>query len=98
MRIISRKTLLSQGKLLGPEALAQAQAWYQEAKNAKWASPKEIVNQYPKASIVNDEVVVFNICGNRFRLVVKIWYEGQEVYIKYFVTHADYNRLNLRSL
>jgi mRNA interferase HigB len=65
----------------------QLKSWYHEAKNAQWNSPQEIKATYRNASIIGGNRVVFNIKGNKYRLVVKINYKMKIVYIRFFGTH-----------
>jgi mRNA interferase HigB len=52
----------------------QLKAWFREAEKAEWENPNQIKEEYPSASILNDNRVVFNIKGNNYRLIVKISY------------------------
>jgi mRNA interferase HigB len=58
----------------------------------------EIRARYPNASIIDSERVVFNIHGNTYRLVVKIWFAGKMVYVKFIGTHADCDKINIKEL
>lgn len=98
MHVIARSRLLQYGALHGPDADAQLRAWYQEVKQADWSSSQDLRQQFPSARVIDNELVIFNICNNRFRLIVKVWYTGRQVYIKFFGTHADYDRLDLSRL
>ena len=98
MRIISKRTLVEAGEKYGPDAANQLMAWHEEAASAKWKCFDDISQQYKSADALDKETVVFNICYNRYRLVVKIWYRGQEVYIKFVGTHAEYDRKDLTKL
>jgi mRNA interferase HigB len=90
MRIISRKTLKdfyeSHRDAEGPLV-----AWFREAENAAWKAPADIKAQYRNASILKDRIVVFNIAGNKYRLVVKILYQTQTVYVRFVDSHAEYD-------
>jgi mRNA interferase HigB len=93
MRIIKRGTI----KVLGlkyPRAKKQLEVWYDEVKKAHWESPSEIKNEYPKASILKNKRVVFNIVGGEFRLIVKIEYEFEVIFIKFFGTHEEYDQID----
>jgi len=57
----------------------QLKTWYKEASKANWKSPNEIKNEYAKASILKNGRVVFNMCGNKYRLIVDINYDRQWV-------------------
>ncbi len=77
-----------------PSAEQPLKAWFSEATAGSWDSPQSIKDRYRHASFVGDNRVVFNIGGNKFRLITHVNYEFGIVYIKYVGTHADYNRVN----
>lgn len=72
----------------------QLKAWYNEAEQANWNNPNEIKKDYPSASILEDNRIVFNIKGNRYRLIVKINYPYGVVWIRFVGTHADYDKID----
>jgi len=72
----------------------QLTTWFSETKNAIWRTPNDIKKEYVKASIIGDNRVVFNICGNKYRLVVKINYERGWVFIKFIGTHKEYDKID----
>jgi mRNA interferase HigB len=69
-------------------------AWYAEAIEAAWSTPERVKAQFPKASIIANNRVVFDIAGNRYRLIVSMNYKFQAGYIKFFGTHAQYDRID----
>src|SRR5258708_39830794 len=73
VQVISRKPLVTFWNLR-PDAEAPLRAWYHEVEAAAWAPPNDIKAQYGSASIVGDNRVVFNIAGNKYRLIVAILY------------------------
>lgn len=73
-------------------------AWFKEAEKAFWKSPSDIKKQYRSASIIADNRVVFNICGNKYRLVVKINYGYGMVYIRFIGTHQQYDKVNVEEV
>jgi mRNA interferase HigB len=93
MRIFNRSAVEEYGKqhAAAREALL---AWYAEAAQAQWPSPQEVKRQFPKASIIANNRVVFNIAGNGFRLIVSFNYKFLAGYIKFFGTHAEYDRID----
>ncbi|MFT7670470.1 MAG: mRNA interferase HigB [Planctomycetota bacterium] len=93
MRIISIK-LLKQFWTIHPRAEEALKAWHSEAKAASWATPADIKKQYGTASILRDGRVVFNIAGNKFRLVAWINYEYWIVYVRFVGTHVEYDKIN----
>ena len=65
--------------------------WYKVAIKARWSKLVEVQQVFPKAEAVSN-FTVFNIKGNKYRLIVSIDYEGQLIYIKYILTHAKYDK------
>jgi len=94
MRIIARRTLREFWDA-NADAEGALKAWFSEARSATWQTPNELKGQYANASILKDGRVVFNICGNKYRLLVWINYAAQIVLIKFIGTHEDYDELDL---
>jgi len=69
-------------------------AWYQEARAADWATPHQAQAMYRNASILGDSRIVFNIAGNKYRLIVKFNYPFRIGYVRFIGTHAEYDRIN----
>ena len=69
-------------------------AWYQEARVAKWATPHQVKTMYRNASVLGDKRIVFNIAGNKYRLVVKFNYPYRIGYVRFIGTHTEYDRIN----
>lgn len=69
-------------------------AWYHETKRAKWQDWTDIKEKYANASILRNNRVVFNIGGNKYRLVVKINFPAKVVYIRFIGTHKEYDEIN----
>jgi len=73
-------------------------AWYAEAKRGNWFNSHQIKQIYRTASIVGNERVVFNICGNKYRLVVAVKYEFQIFYIRFIGTHGQYDNIDVKEI
>ena len=96
MRIISRKTLrLFWQKSDYADEEQPLKAWFSEASSADWNSPAAIKAAFGTASIVANNRVVFNIGGNKYRLVVKVNYPYRVLYIRFIGTHAQYDRIDV---
>ena len=93
MRIIARRTLREFWER-HPRAEQPLRAWFAEASKATWLQPQDIKDAYRHASFVDDNRVVFNIAGNRYRLVVHVNYDFGILYIKFIGTHAEYDRID----
>jgi mRNA interferase HigB len=94
VRIIARKTL-REAWARHRDAENPLKAWFKEVEAASWRGPEDIRLQYRTASIVGDGRVVFNIKGNTYRLVVAVNYAAKIVFIKFFGTHAEYDRIDV---
>ena len=77
-----------------PDCEQQLKSWYQETSKADWTNPKRIKTDYLSASFLADNRVVFNIKGNHYRLIVKINYDYQMVWIRFIGTHAEYDKID----
>ena len=69
-------------------------AWLYEVKAAKWKNSAEIKVKYRTASIINNKRIVFNICGNKYRLIAAINYQIGIVFIRFIGTHIEYDKVN----
>lgn len=73
-------------------------AWYCEVVKADWSTPNEVKRQFGNASILKDGRVVFNIAGNKYRLVAWINYPYRVLYIRFLGTHAQYDRIDAQTV
>ena len=97
MRIIAKTTLREFWERF-PDAEEPLLAWYREAEKANWGAPAKVKEQYGSASIVGDNRVVFNIKGNKYRLVVKINYKYRVGHVRFIGTHAEYDKINVEEV
>lgn len=95
MHIIKRKTLIEfYARPNRQDAKGPLEAWYYEADHAQWSSPADIKDQYRSASIIKDNRVVFNIAGNKYRLVTRINYQSKTVFVRFIGTHQEYDKID----
>jgi len=81
-----------------PDAEQPLRAWHAEAKAAAWKTPADAKAKYRSASILRGGRVVFNIGGNKYRLIVKINYPFQVIYIRFLGTHREYDRIDAETV
>ncbi len=100
MRVIARSALVHfyTTHRQGAEAREPLTAWYDEVRRATWAAPADVKAQYRSASILKGGRVVFNIAGNKFRLVVAIHYNTGIVFIRFVGTHAAYDAIDAHTV
>lgn len=100
MRIIALSTLKAYwaGRPERQDVEQPALAWYRDVLNADWATPAALKAQFGTASILGDGRVVFNLGGNKYRLVVCINYPHRVVYVRFIGTHKQYDAIDAQSI
>jgi mRNA interferase HigB len=103
MRIVARRTLLEfvasrKGHKDQSALKATLDAWFAEARQARWKNSSAIRLSYATASFVGSDRVVFNIKGNDYRLIAAIDYGRAIVCIKWIGTHAEYDKIDARTV
>jgi len=100
MRIIARRTLRDfvetrAGHKDQSALKAALDAWFDEARKARWTNMADVKGLYRTASIIAADRIVFNIKGNDYRLVAAVDFEKAIVWVKWIGTHADYDRIDV---
>lgn len=99
MRIISKRRLKEFYEQTNySDSKPSLESWHAEVSKVVWNNPNEIKTHYKSASIVGDNKVVFNISGNKYRLIVKINYMAGVVFIKFIGTHKQYDKIKVKEL
>lgn len=100
MRVIALGTLKSfLGRSPGyDDAREPIMAWYRQVKAANWATPLDVKRAIRSASILKDGRAVFNIAGNKYRIVVWINYPYRIVYIRFIGTHRQYDKIDAQTI
>ena len=100
MRIIAKRTLREFWES-SPEygdAQGQLEAWHQRVLRASWKTPHDIKAIHGNASILKNGRVVFNIAGNKYRLITAVDYERQVVFVKFIGTHEQYDKIDAETI
>jgi mRNA interferase HigB len=100
VRIIAKRTVRQfwEREQRFADARRALEDWHTQVRLADWATPADVKVQYGDASILKGSRVVFNICGNKYRLIVKINYSYRVVYIRFVGTHAEYDQINAETV
>ena len=99
MRVIAKSTLVQfWNKPEYNDAKGALQSWYDETMKARWLTSQDIKAQYRNASICGNNRVVFNIAGNKYRLVVEMQYQAGIAWVKFIGTHAQYDKINVENV
>lgn len=91
MRVISKHPKLSEFWVVHPDAEKPLLAWHSVTSHAAWQNFADLKRDYPSASLVG-RFVVFNIGGNKYRLIVVVSYPKAKVYVHRVLTHKEYDR------
>jgi mRNA interferase HigB len=98
MQIIARRTL-KQFWEKHPEAEIPLRVWYARVNAANWASPADVKAMFGSTiDFVADNRIIFDLGGNKFRLIVHVAYSFRRVLIKFVVTYKDYDRINAETV
>ena len=99
MRVVSRAALREFWEQpIYQDSEQPLKSWYEEAKNANWQNPQEIKDQYRNASFVGNNRVVFNIHGNKYRLIVAVNYKFAMVYVRFVGSHAEDDKVDATTI
>lgn len=97
VRIIKKATLRNYWQR-NPDAAEPLKSWYREVKAADWKTPHDAKALFGNSSVVGDNRIVFNIAGNKYRLVVKFNYPYRVAYIRFIGTHAEYDEIDVEEI
>ena len=90
MNVISKRGLFERAAKYA-DATTALQTWFDTAVRAEWGSLEDIRKLYPATDMLGD-LAIFNIRGNKYRLIVRMLFQFKQIYIKEFLTHADYDK------
>ena len=95
MRVISRKAIRDfWQRREHADAEQPLKAWFREVSRADWSSPAAVKAAYRGASVIGDRRIVFNVAGNKYRVVVKVNYPYRVIYIRFVGTHRQYDLID----
>jgi mRNA interferase HigB len=100
VRIIAKRTLRQfwERNRRFADAKRALEDWYAQVSQADWTTPTDVKVQYGDASVLKGSRVVFNICGNKYRLIVKINYPYRVIYIRFVGTHVKYDEIDAENV
>ena len=96
-RIVAKRTVREYWEK-HPETKEYLQTWYETVRSAQWVTPNDIKQFYATVSILKNSRVVFNIKGNDYRLVAKINYTKQWLFIRFIGTHKEYDKIDANTI
>ena len=97
MRVIAKKILRDFWEKHN-DCEQQLKSWFQEAEKANWINSNQIQSEYPNSRVIENNRVVFNIKGNNYRLIIKVNYKYGMIWIRFVGTHAEYDKINPKTI
>lgn len=99
MRVIAKSSLTKFWRQPGHgDAQGPLECWHEEAIEATWKTPQSVEHQYASARICATNRLVFNVSGNKYRLVVEMQYRAAIAWVKFIGTHGQYDRINVETV
>ncbi len=99
MRVIAIRTLRQHWEKPGRgDSREPLEAWYAEATSVIWKNFGDIKKTSATASVVANNRVIFNIGGNKYRLIVKIHYNTGIIFIRFVGTHEEYDQIDANTI
>jgi len=97
VRVIAKRTLRDFWEKHA-NCAEQLKSWYRETEKSEWNNINELKSEYPSASILKDNRIVYNIKGNNYRLIVKFNFEYRICWIRFIGTHAEYDKIDANNI
>jgi len=92
--LIFNKSTLVKFWTVHPDSKNYLEAWYKEAYKARWNNPHDVKATYSHASILKNSRIVFNVSGNKYRLIVQSDFVRHWLLIRFIGTHAEYDKID----
>jgi len=94
MKLLGKK-LLYDFKEKHADSRSQIESWEMEVEEAKWSTPHDLKKRYQKASLLKNQQVIFNICGDKYRLLTQVNYKNGIVLVQKIGTHKEYDKWSI---
>jgi len=97
MRIIAKSTLRDYWTVT-KDAEQALLSWYKVANKAKWSNFNEVKQQFGSCKVLGDDRIIFKVKGKNHRLMIKISFENQLIWIRFIGTHSEYDLINAKEI
>ena len=97
MNVVSKKKLIAFWAI-HPQAEAPLTHCWEHARAAEWESPQDIKDDFRSVDFVGDNRVIFDIGGNRYRLIVRVSYRYKQMLVKFVGTHKEYDAIDAKTI
>lgn len=97
MRIVAKNTLKEFWETYTDSKIGLI-TWYEKMNNSEYDTPQKVITDFKGADYVGNERIVFNIAGNKYRLIVSFNYDFKTCWIKFVGTHKDYDKIDAKTV
>ena len=96
--VIISKTILVEFGVKHSDSIKAINKWYKVSKNANWKNLNEIKKDYPSTDYIGNDRYVFDLKGNKYRIVAMIFFDIRTIYIRFIGTHAEYDKIEGKTI
>lgn len=96
--VVISKTVLNEFGIKHPDAIEALNDWWEKVKKSNWATPNDLKKTFGTVDYVGNDRYVFNIKGNKYRLVAMIFFDIRTMYIRFMGTHAEYDGIDCENI
>jgi mRNA interferase HigB len=96
--VVISKTKLTRFSQRHPDAIEPLNEWWRKTKAADWANLRDVKRSFNSVDYVGNDRYVFNIKGNKYRIVAMIFYDIRTIYIRFVGTHKDYDKIDCSTI
>ena len=96
MHVISRPKLIKFWTK-HPDSETALRVWFKKVGQSKWKSINDLKADFPTADYVGNNRLVFDIKGNKYRIIVLVFFTGQKMFIRFVGTHAEYDKIDAKT-
>jgi mRNA interferase HigB len=79
-----------------PDAETPLRVWFKRVEHGKWKNISELKAEFPTADYVGNDRIIFDISGNKYRIIVLVFFKGQKMYLRFVGTHAEYDKIDAK--
>jgi mRNA interferase HigB len=96
--VIISKAILTEFGLIHSDSIVALNKWYEECKKADWQNFSDIKKTFNSVDFIGNDRYVFNIKGNKYRIVAMIFFNKRTIFIRFVGTHAEYDKIDCASI
>lgn len=96
--VVISKTIINEFGMKHPDSIEALNDWWEKVKKADWSTPNDLKKSFNTVDYVGNDRYVFDIKGNKYRLVAMIFFDIRTLYIRFMGTHAEYDDIDCANI